>query len=112
MALLGDRGFVGALVAVVVGPRDDDLVAGLAASEPERQERVLRHRRAHSADSTVRPLCVAVTFWMNHAGIVWPFASLRWPLSISWLMRTFTSTLSPAIAARIFIGSAMFSPSA
>src|SRR5438105_4820663 len=61
----------------------------------------------HSAESTVLPLCVAVTFWMNHAGIVWPFASLRWPLSISWLMSTFTSTLSPAIAARIFIGSAI-----
>src|SRR5690349_12831208 len=61
----------------------------------------------HSAESTVLPLCVAVTFWMNHAGIVAPFESLRWPVSISWLISTRTSTLSPAIVARIFIGSAM-----
>src|SRR5260221_2732731 len=61
----------------------------------------------HSAESTVLPLCVAVTFWMNHAGIVAPLASLRCPVSISWLINTLTSTLSPAIWARIFIGSAM-----
>src|SRR5204863_7030490 len=61
----------------------------------------------HSAESTVRPLWVAVTFWMNQAGMTAPFASLRWPVSISWLISTFTSTLSPAIEARIFIGSAM-----
>src|ERR1700694_5983161 len=42
---------------------------------------------------------------MNHAGIVAPFESLRWPVSISWLISTRTSTLSPAIVARIFIGS-------
>src|SRR4051812_40539453 len=59
----------------------------------------------HSAERTVLPLWVAVTFWMNHAGIVAPLASLRWPVSISWLMSTFTSTLSPAIVARIFMGS-------
>src|SRR5690348_11795807 len=43
---LCDGRLVGALVAVVVGPGDLDLVAGLAAREPERQERVLRDRRA------------------------------------------------------------------
>src|SRR4051812_37182090 len=61
----------------------------------------------HSAASTVLPLCVAVTFWMNHAGMSAPFASLRWPVSISWLISTFTSTLSPTMLARIFIGSAI-----
>src|SRR5829696_1933830 len=61
----------------------------------------------HSAERTVLPLCVAVTLWMNHAGMVAPLASLRWPVSISWLMSTFTSTLSPTMLARIFIGSAM-----
>src|SRR6476619_6499545 len=61
----------------------------------------------HSADSTVLPLCVAVTFWMNQAGMVAPLESLRWPVSISWAIRTFTSTLSPTMLARIFIGSAM-----
>src|SRR5688500_17370392 len=61
----------------------------------------------HSAASTVLPLWVAVTFWMNQAGMVAPLESLRWPVSISWLISTLTSTLLPAIAARIRIGSAM-----
>src|SRR4051812_3722046 len=61
----------------------------------------------HSAASTVFPLWVAVTFWMNHAGMTAPLASLRWPVSISCAISTFTSTLSPAMLARIFIGSAM-----
>src|SRR5256885_1325246 len=43
---LGDGRLIGSLVAVVVGPGDDHLVTGLAAGEAERQERVLRHRRA------------------------------------------------------------------
>src|SRR6185295_8586943 len=42
----GDGRFIRALVAVVVGPGDLDLVARLAAREAKRQERVLRHRRA------------------------------------------------------------------
>src|SRR3954466_5378523 len=42
----GDRRFVGALVAVIVGPADHDLVARLAAAEAEGEERVLRHRRS------------------------------------------------------------------
>src|SRR5512141_3010304 len=66
----------------------------------------------HSAASTVLPLQVAVTLWMNQAGMSLPLESLRWPVSISWDISTFTSTLSPAIAARIFIGSAMASASA
>src|SRR6185312_568036 len=66
----------------------------------------------HSADSTVLPFTVAVTFWMNQAGTIAPLESLRWPVSISWAMRTFTSTLSPTTVARIFIGSAMFLASA
>src|SRR4029453_19661044 len=44
---------------------------------------------------------------MNHAGIALPCASLRWPVSISWFISTFTSVESPTTFARIFIGSAM-----
>src|SRR5437773_1899198 len=44
---------------------------------------------------------------MNHAGMTWPFASLRWPVSISWLMSTLISVESPTTLARIFIGSAI-----
>src|SRR3989442_7477794 len=44
---------------------------------------------------------------MNHAGIVLPCASLRWPVSISWFISTFTSVESPTTFARIFIGSAI-----
>src|SRR5262249_44214622 len=36
----------------------------------------------HSADNTVLPLHVALTFWMNQAGITAPLLSLRWPVSI------------------------------
>src|SRR5205814_1374210 len=44
--------------------------------------------------------------------ILSPFASLRCPVSISWLMSTLTSVESPTLLARIFIGSAMSSPAA
>src|ERR1700751_2758721 len=44
---------------------------------------------------------------MNHAGIVCPCESLRWPVSISWFISTLTSVPSPERVARIFIGSAM-----
>src|SRR5450432_4663149 len=46
---------------------------------------------------------------MNHAGMTTPSASLRWPVSISWLINTLTSVESPTRLARIFIGSAMSS---
>src|ERR1700704_6673452 len=46
---------------------------------------------------------------MNQAGMTAPCASLRWPVSISWLMSTLTSVESPTTLARIFIGSAMSS---
>src|SRR5258706_14736377 len=49
---------------------------------------------------------------MNHAGIVWPCASLRCPVSISWLINTLTSVESPSVVARIFIGSAISSSAA
>src|SRR5437773_7855454 len=49
---------------------------------------------------------------MNQAGIVVPCASFRRPVSISWLISTFTSVTSPTAFARIFIGSAMTSSSA
>src|SRR5678815_6053596 len=39
----------------------------------------------HCASSTTLSLCVTLTFWMNHAGIVLPCASLRWPVSICLL---------------------------
>ena len=58
-----------------------------------------------AAESTVLPLHVALTFWMNQAG-----CPLRWPVSISCAISTFTSTLSPSIVARIFIGSGMAQP--
>ena len=61
----------------------------------------------HCAVITVLPLCAAVTSWMNHAGIVLPAESLRWPVSISWLISTRTVALSPAAWARMRIGSAM-----
>jgi hypothetical protein len=49
---------------------------------------------------------------MNQAGMVLPEESLRWPVSISWLISTRTVTLSPAAWARMRIGSAMvFAPS-
>src|SRR4029453_10153538 len=53
-----------------------------------------------------------MTFWMNHAGIALPCESLRCPVSIWWLISTFTSVVSPTRLARMRIGSAMFSPSA
>src|SRR6266545_2298122 len=49
---------------------------------------------------------------MKCAGTISPFASLRWPVSMSWLISTRTSTLSPTILARMRIGSAMFLPPA
>src|SRR6266705_3608990 len=65
----------------------------------------------HCADSTVLPPCVTVTFRMKCAGMALPPASLRRPVSISWAISTFTSTLSPVMLARMRIGSAI-SPSA
>src|ERR1700730_4379703 len=61
----------------------------------------------HCAESTVLPFQVAETLWINHAGIVFPCASLRSPVSISWFIKTLTSVESPTRLARIFIGSAM-----
>src|SRR5882724_2218427 len=61
----------------------------------------------HCADSTVFPAWVTVTFWMKCAGTTAPLGSLRWPVSISWLISTRTSTLSPAMLARMRIGSAI-----
>src|SRR5712691_11400893 len=48
---------------------------------------------------------------MKCAGMILPCASLRSPVSISWAISTFTSTLSPVMLARMRIGSAI-SPSA
>src|SRR5208283_3825040 len=59
----------------------------------------------HCAERTVLSFHVTVTTWMNHAGIGCPCASLRCPLSISWLISTLTSVESPTSVARIFIGS-------
>src|SRR5215472_9714771 len=64
----------------------------------------------HCAESTVLPAWVTVTFWMKCAGTSAPLASLRWPVSISCAISTRTSTLSPAMLARIRIGSAMSAP--
>src|SRR5256714_4190904 len=61
----------------------------------------------HCADSTVLPPCVTVTFRMKCAGMALPPASLRRPVSISWAISSFTSTLSPVMLARMRIGSAM-----
>src|SRR5712691_7953473 len=61
----------------------------------------------HCADSTVLPPCVTVTFRMKCAGMALPLASLRRPVSISWAISTFTSTLSPVMLARMRIGSAI-----
>src|SRR6266702_1362618 len=61
--------------------------------------------------SPVLPPCVTVTFRMKCAGMALPLASLRRPVSISWAISTFTSTLSPVMLARMRIGSAI-SPSA
>src|SRR5437867_3687062 len=61
----------------------------------------------HCAESTVLPAWVTVTFWMKCAGTTAPLASLRSPVSISWLISTRTSTLSPAMLARMRIGSAI-----
>src|ERR1700704_1335159 len=47
---------------------------------------------------------------MKCAGMALPLASLRRPVSISWAIRTFTSTLSPVMLTRMRIGSAI-SPS-
>src|SRR5215813_1851223 len=47
---------------------------------------------------------------MKCGGTSAPFASLRWPVSISWLISTRTSTLSPVMFARMRIGSAMSAP--
>src|SRR5882672_474177 len=64
----------------------------------------------HCADSTVLPAWVTVTFWMKCAGTTAPLASLRCPVSMSWLISTRTSTLSPAMLARMRIGSAISAP--
>src|SRR5258708_22615814 len=64
----------------------------------------------HCADSTVLPPWVTVTFRMKCAGMALPLASLRRPVSISWAISTFTSTLSPVMLARMRIGSAIFTP--
>src|SRR5690606_7436936 len=61
----------------------------------------------HSALSTCLPLWVAVTLVMCQAGMTLPALSLRWPVSISWLMRTRTMALPPWDCARMRIGSAM-----
>src|SRR5882672_3151687 len=64
----------------------------------------------HCAESTVLPAWVTVTFWMKCAGTTAPLASLRSPVSISWLISTRTSTLSPAMLARMRMGSAISAP--
>src|SRR6185295_10572877 len=61
----------------------------------------------HCAESTVLPWCVAVTLLMKCAGTILPEPSLRWPVSISWLIRIFTLTTPSRSAARILIGSAI-----
>src|SRR5438445_4616546 len=61
----------------------------------------------HCADSTVLPPCATVTFRMKCAGMALPLASLRRPVSISWAISTFTSTLSPVMFARMRMGSAI-----
>ena len=55
----------------------------------------------------ITEVVAALTSWMNQAGIALPEASLRWPVSISWLISTRTVVLSPAAWARMRIGSAM-----
>src|SRR3972149_1768006 len=47
---------------------------------------------------------------MKCAGTRLPLASLRSPVSISWAIRTFTSTTSPAMVARMRMGSGMTTP--
>src|SRR6185295_14863999 len=64
----------------------------------------------HCADSTVRPWWVATTLRMKCAGTRLPALSLRWPVSISWLIRILTLTTPSRSATRILIGSAMGSP--
>src|SRR5882672_797813 len=44
---------------------------------------------------------------MKCAGMILPCASLRSPVSISCAIRTFTSTLSPVMLARMRMGSAI-----
>jgi len=56
---------------------------------------------------TVAPFHRAETCWICHAGIVFPAASLRWPVSISWLISTRTVAFPSAAWARMRIGSAM-----
>src|SRR5581483_57002 len=63
----------------------------------------------HCAASTVRSACVASTVWMKCAGIASPASFLRNPVSIGWLINTFTSTMSPIMRARIFMGFAIVS---
>ena len=53
---------------------------------------------------------VAVTLLMCQAGMTLPALSLRWPVSISWLMSTRTVALPPADWARIRMGSDMDTP--
>src|SRR6185436_19310770 len=48
-----------------------------------------------------------VTLLMKCAGTILPEPSLRWPVSISWLIRIFTLTTPSRSAARILIGSAI-----
>src|SRR5437660_266945 len=53
---------------------------------------------------------MTLTFRMKCAGMALPPASLRRPVSISWAISTFTSTLSPVMLARMRIGSAISTP--
>src|SRR3982074_1713911 len=64
----------------------------------------------HCADSTVLPPWVTVTFRMKCAGMGLPLASLRKPVSISWAISTFTSTLSPVVWAARPLGPAISPP--
>src|SRR6185503_5536344 len=56
---------------------------------------------------TVRPFTFTVRFWMKCIGTTLPSGSLRWPVSIGWVISTRTSVKPPASVARIFIGPAM-----
>src|SRR5512139_3149682 len=58
----------------------------------------------HWAVITVLSPCLATTVWMKCAGITLPDASLRWPVSMMWLISTLTSTTPPLSVARMRIG--------